>query len=87
MQARYQLYAVPHPAGMAIYLRGGGGPPAYVMTHRKSRDLFRYLRPGRTLREARAFRPGRNAAQQKMAKSLAHVVRVADWVIAEELAA
>lgn len=87
MSEKMELYAVPNDRGMAIYLRDRAQRSVYVMCHRKNQDLFHYLRNGRSVRDVRNYRPGRNRAQQKMAKSLAHVLRVAEWAMAEQMSA
>ena len=81
------LKAQPSDGGMIIYVTGRGMGKIYVMAHRHNQDLFHYLRDGRRLDDVRSYKPGRGFAQQKLARSLQHVLKVTDWILAESAAA
>ena len=77
-----KLYARPFNGGMSIYVKKDGRE-RFVMTHRKSNQLFFYLNTGRSLGEVRGFRPGPSRGGKKMGHSLEYIVRVADYVLRE----
>lgn len=77
------VHAKHHEQGMAIYVKQGG-QDIFVMTHRKNSKLYYFLRDGgKSLTEIKDFRPGRNKGAQKMSRSLDHIVKVTEYVLAE----
>lgn len=79
---REKIFATPHEQGMAIYVTKGS-QTHYVMTHRKNTDLFYFLRNGRSLGYVRGYKPSRHHVQQRLRKSLDHILRVTDYVLTE----
>ena len=77
------LKAQPSNNGMVIFVTGRGMDRVYVMAHRHNQDLFHYLRDGRRIDDVRSFKPGRNTAQQRLGRSLEHVLKVTNCVLAE----
>lgn len=76
------IYAKPHEEGMAIYVTHAN-EEYFVMTHRRNSGLFHYLEDGRSTGEVKSFRPGRNKYEQKLCKSLNHIVKITDYVLQE----
>lgn len=78
-----RVYARGHEEGMTIYVEQNG-EHHYVASHRKSNNLFFYLcDDGKTVSEIRSYRPSRNRNEQRLAKSLAHVLRQTEYVLRE----
>ena len=71
---------------LELYLRRPDGSQEFLVPHRFNPTLYNYLRNGRTVHELRTYRPGRNRGEKAIEGAIRHVVRVVDWLAAEEAA-
>jgi len=84
MKERSVVYAWSNDDHLEFYLREPNGTRIYLMTHRFNPTLFNYLRNGRTVMELRAFRPGRGRGEKAVEGAVRQILRVVDWLAAEE---
>ncbi|WP_462134313.1 hypothetical protein [Slackia piriformis] len=78
-----RIYARGHEEGMLIYVEHEGASH-YVTLHRRNNRLFHYLRDeGRSIEEVKRLRPTRNKGMQHLSKSLSHILKLTDYVLAE----
>ena len=86
MKERSVVYVQSGADRLELYLREPNGRSTYLMTHRFNPTLFNYLRNGRTVKDLRGYRPGRNRGEKAIEGAVRQVVRVVDWLAAEEAA-
>ena len=86
MKEQYVIYSWSKNDRLELFLRKSDGTRVYLMAHRFNPTLYNYLKDGRSLREVRSFRPGRNRGEQSIEAALRQVLRVVDWLAAEEAA-
>lgn len=84
MKEQQVVYAWSNNDRLELYLRKGNGSRAFLMAHRFNPTLFNYLRNGRTVMELRAFRPGRGRGEKAVEGAVRQILRVVDWLAAEE---
>lgn len=81
-----KVYARQHEQGMAIYVAKNDAC-SFVMLHRANNPLFFHLRDkGKSLRSLKDYRPGRNRAEQQLNRSIKHIVKMVELVLAEQYA-